>query len=175
MSTNTVTIHTGMGKSDNWIKLGLSKEVQNNLNEIGYSGSFRGYQNFENYLNSLDPIKVYTVKEVRSNAADYSAEYVVSVFEKVTPLTREISIIGVVKNNDSRFEKMKAAYSACKTAGIEIPDEVKLYFGDKEPQENNMVEVSLEKKTKIDANSFEIKVRDLEGIEAIRIVLPATS
>ena len=173
MSNQTFRIYTGMGKSNDWAALGLTKEQQEHLDTIGYSGSFGEFTTFEEYLNSINPDQqVYTVQKIRENNAEFTAEYAVSVFEKPSITVNKVSVIGVVKNNDSRFENMKAAYYACKNAGIDVPDEVRDYFKGKEPQENNMQEVSLDKKISMQDDYYEIKVQELQGIESIRIVLP---
>lgn len=45
---------------------------------------------------------------------------------------------GLVEPTD-RFQKMYAAYEACKAAGVQVPDEVVKYFGDEEPDPNGLI------------------------------------
>jgi len=37
---------------------------------------------------------------------------------------------------DDKYRKMKAVWSACTAAGIEVPEEVRLFFDDRSPSES---------------------------------------
>jgi hypothetical protein len=45
-----------------------------------------------------------------------------------------------VKPPDERWQRMKAAYDACKAAGVEVPDEVDGFFGGEPPDPAGVVE-----------------------------------
>lgn len=75
---------------------------------------------------------------------------------------------------DERWKKMKAAWDACKAAGIEIPDEVLAFFNYVAPDPRG-VEVEIEKlpctkEFSTDSKSgFEINVTKLpDGVTVVR-------
>lgn len=170
MNKKKCTIYTGMGKSNDWEKLGLTKEEQENLDQIGHVGYFEIHKTFESYLNHIRPQNVYSVSKIGENGAEFSAKYEVTVFEKSKLTAEKKNIVGLAKDNNTKFIQMKAAYNACKNAGVEVPHEIKVYFHDKEPEENNLIEINIDKYINIGVNGIEINVKELDGVELIRIV-----
>lgn len=76
------TICTGMGRSSNWSKLGLTDDQIQTLNDIGY-GSNRKYSGFEEYLNTLDSFE-YKVRLVRADSGDFSEMYEITKIATVS-------------------------------------------------------------------------------------------
>jgi hypothetical protein len=158
-----------MGKSNDWAKLGLSKDVQDNLDTIGYSGRFGTFTTFENYLNSLDPNVTYVVQKVRSDAGEGSAAYKVAAFHAAPAKSR---IVGVVRREDNTFERMKSAYTACTLAGVAVPAEVAAYFNHAEPPVEAIMEVDISSAFNESEDYIDISLTELEKagfIPTIRI------
>lgn len=72
-------------------------------------------------------------------------------------------IIGF-REPDDEWCKMKAAYDACTSAGVEIPDEIERFFDGEKPDENG-IKIDMEpyaREFRIDsAEGYEIKVEDI--------------
>lgn len=47
------------------------------------------------------------------------------------------------KSKGAEYDKMKAVYWACVEAGIPVPDQVRIYFNDKEPSDSEFVPTEL--------------------------------
>jgi len=48
-----------------------------------------------------------------------------------------------VKLKDDQYDKMKAVYWACKEAGIAVPMEVRMYFNDQMPTDDELISVDI--------------------------------
>lgn len=81
------------------------------------------------------------------------------------------SVIGFVPP-DERWHQMKAIFDSCKLANIEIPKEVRKFFGDMDPDPEG-VEVSIPKRAWRDergcAEGFEVDVESIPNhVKVIR-------
>jgi hypothetical protein len=78
-SLETFTIYCGMGSSNDWAKLGITKEQHQFLNDIGYKGADKMGYHFEDYLNEIHKDKYkYQVEHTACNHGEYTDTYKVS-------------------------------------------------------------------------------------------------
>ncbi len=83
-------------------------------------------------------------------------------------------VTGYKKDEEEKWNKMKAVYNACKSAGIRIPDEVEdEYFDDENPNNISGVEVdissAIEELTYDSTNAWEVDITKLpKGVRYIR-------
>jgi len=87
----------GMGKSNDWRKFGLTDEVVNVINKIGY-GTVEPYghgmSGIISYLREVDPDFTYSYNQTHFDHGDFSESY-------------EVSRIRAVNDKDARYITLK--------------------------------------------------------------------
>lgn len=85
------------------------------------------------------------------------------------------SVVGY-RPAEEKFKKMKAAWDACEAAGIDVPKEVREYFGDEDPRDapGQVIDITAAKRDWSDpdacAQGYEIDITKLpEGVRYIRV------
>ena len=91
-------------------------------------------------------------------------------------MSMSTTVIGV-KPKDEKWNKMQDAYNACKSAGIEVPEEVEEFFDYNDPNEMDGLEVDMDEHEAVEGyfddgrEGYTIEIAKLpKDIKYIRVV-----